>query len=55
MQEGVLFDGAAAAVALLLAILRLRRTILAVVRGRRDVRNLLGDGVLAADGRDANI
>ena len=51
MQEAVLLDRAAAALtAFLLAGLSA-----AVVQWRRNVRNLLGDGVLASDGRDSDV
>ena len=52
VKEGVLLDGAAADLALVVAELAV-----AVVRGcgRRDVGDLLGHGMLAADGRDANV
>jgi len=48
VQEGVLLDGAAADLALILSVLAVRC-------GRCDVRDLLGDGVLAADLRDADV
>lgn len=48
VEEGMFLDGAAADLALVLSVLTVRCR-------RRDVRDLLGDGVLAADLGDADV
>lgn len=56
MQKSALLDRAAAG-ALILAVVGVVAVldVVAVVRGRGYVRDLLGDGVLAADGGDADV
>lgn len=55
MQKGVLFYGATAKVLVLTVSVRMAVGRLAVGCGRRDVGNLFGNGVLAADGCDTNV
>lgn len=56
VQKSALLDRAAAG-ALILAVVGVVAVldVVAVVRGRGYVRDLLGDGVLAADGGDADV
>ena len=58
VQKGALLDRAAAG-ALILAVVGVVVVpvldVVAVVRGRGYVRDLLGDGMLAADGGDADV